>query len=75
MKYCRLAPRGGAGKGAAFWITRSAALSNAAEPELREIETRESPPPEAIANATVAVPRELTRGLRTRLMRLITCPG
>ena len=72
MENCRLAPLGGLGKGAAFWTTRNAALSKAAEPELRATETRERLPPEEMENAMVTVPRELTRGFRTRLMQRIT---
>ena len=52
-----------------------AALSSGAEPELFATETRARAPLEAMAKLTTAVPRELTRGLRTRLMRFITTPG
>ena len=71
----RCAPRGGGGKGPAFRMTAIAALSSAAEPELRATETRPRPPFAEIENLITAVPREFTRGFGTRLMRRMTCPG
>lgn len=59
----RCAPAGGRGKGAALRINPTAALSSAAEPELRAMETRANPPPDEIVKATTAVPVERKRGL------------
>ena len=46
-----------------------------AAPALRATDTPANPPPDEMDNATTVVPRELTRGLGTRLIRRMTCPG
>ena len=72
MEYCRRAPAGGRGKGAALRITDTAARSSAAEPDPRATDTEANPPLLAMAKAIVAVPVVRTRGLPAREMRRMT---